>query len=259
MTGVGTPKLEFHDVAEFFPLMHGAEFDALVADIREHGLREPIWLHRDGRIIDGRNRYRACIGAGVEPKTQTYIGPDEGLLDFVVSENLRRRHLNESHRAMVAGCVATMRQGGRTDLAQICAKSQPEVASLFNVSRRLVQTAQKVQKKGVPALIKLVDQGAVTVSDAARVVDRPAADQDRIVERVTTGQAKTLARAHRDADIERQKREIAEGTAKMPEGVFEVIVIDPPLAVRLSAQLQPGIFPRDDSLSGNVVGGNQRA
>jgi len=108
----------------------------LVADIAEHGLREPIWLH-EGQIIDGRNRYRACIEARREPEFRAYEG--EHLVPFVVSLNLHRRHLNESQRAMVAGKLANLPDGVRVDRSAnlpTSPMSQPEAAELLNVSER---------------------------------------------------------------------------------------------------------------------------
>src|SRR5258706_860434 len=94
-------EMKFHPVAAIFPLMSGTEFDALVESIRTKGLLNPIWLHPDGSIIDGRNRYRACAKAGVEPRFQTWNGKGS-LTDFVVAQNVDRRHLNGTQRALLA-------------------------------------------------------------------------------------------------------------------------------------------------------------
>jgi ParB-like chromosome segregation protein Spo0J len=83
--------LEFHALANIFPLVEGTEFDELVADIREQGLHEPIVVYED-RILDGRNRYRACEAAGIEPSFTVYTGDNP--VAYVVSLNLRRRHLD---------------------------------------------------------------------------------------------------------------------------------------------------------------------
>jgi ParB-like chromosome segregation protein Spo0J len=60
-------RYPYHPLAEVLPLLTGREFDDLVEDIGKNGLRDPINLF-EGRIIDGRNRERACLKAGVEPR-----------------------------------------------------------------------------------------------------------------------------------------------------------------------------------------------
>ena len=68
-------ELDFHAAAALFPLLEveSPEFGELIQDIREHGLLQPIVLC-DGKILDGRNRYRACQHAGVEPTVGPFIG-----------------------------------------------------------------------------------------------------------------------------------------------------------------------------------------
>ena len=93
---------KFHPITEIWPMMAPKEFKALVESIRKHGLQNPIWLHPDDdSIIDGRNRYNACLEAGVEPKFYHWNGEGE-LLDFVVAQNEHRRHLDTGQRAMTA-------------------------------------------------------------------------------------------------------------------------------------------------------------
>jgi ParB-like nuclease domain len=122
---------EFHPIADLFPLMEGAEFDELVSDIKANGLIEPVVM-LDGMILDGRNRYRACIEAGTETTYRPFTGDDP--LGYVISLNLRRRHLDESQRAMVAGKLANLRDGQRKSAPPIGegAVSQSDAAALLN-------------------------------------------------------------------------------------------------------------------------------
>jgi len=214
---------DVHPCADIFPAMHGAEFDALVADIQEHGQREPIVLY-DLKILDGRNRARACESLGITPKVADYVGNDP--LAFVISLNLRRRHLNESQRAMVAARIANMPSHRPGKSAQICAlKSQPEAAGLLSVGTRSTQHARRVLDRGTPDLAAAVDAGEIPVSEAAKIAEEPAEFQREVIEKVRTGAVRNVKHAMRQR-VHAEKREVA--LAESVDGLYSVIYADPP-------------------------------
>src|SRR5262249_25357013 len=101
----GNNNLPFHPLADIFPLMEGAEFDELVADIKANGLYQAIILH-GGTILDGRNRYRACLAAGVEPTTVNGNGWIDDPAAYVISANIHRRHLTaDQKRDLIAKLI----------------------------------------------------------------------------------------------------------------------------------------------------------
>jgi ParB-like chromosome segregation protein Spo0J len=176
----GELVVEFHELANIFPLIEGRDFDDLVESIRANGQREgsPIILF-EGKILDGRNRYRACKAAGVTPQGEDFEGTYEDARQFVIDMNLRRRHLDTGQRAMAAAKLATLGDGQRQVGKFANVPTQAEAAERLNVSERSVRDAVKVRDHGAPELVAAVEHGKVSVSRAARIADLPKEEQPR--------------------------------------------------------------------------------
>jgi N6-adenosine-specific RNA methylase IME4 len=242
-----TGMIPFHPLADIFPLIEGPEFDDLVRDIRAHGLREPITL-LDKKILDGRNRYRACVAAGLLPESidaltapqikyfRLYSPPGteppshDELLAFVLSKNLHRRQLNESQRSMVAANLATMRQGERTDIepsANLQKVAQNQAAERLNVSPRTVADAVKVKRDAAPELREAVEQGHLAVSVAAKAATLPAEDQRQIAEKAKSGHG-SAARAHvKEKSRSDNEQALSVKQKALPDKRYGVILADP--------------------------------
>jgi hypothetical protein len=94
-------------------------------------LVEDIVLYQ-GMILDGRNRYRACLAAGVPPTTHD---ADKWIADpaaFVISVNIRRRHLNtEQKRELIIKIIAAAPE-----------KSDRQIAKSIGVDHKTIGTAR---------------------------------------------------------------------------------------------------------------------
>jgi len=90
-------EIKTHPAANSFPMMDKDRYGELVENIREQGQLEPITLC-DGMILDGRNRYKACLELGIEPKTRNYNGDPWA---YVWSMNGERRDLVAEQRYLI--------------------------------------------------------------------------------------------------------------------------------------------------------------
>ena len=93
-------EYEAHPIADLFPMMSDEEIANQAEDIKKHGLLHPILLF-EGKILDGRNRYKSCKRAGVEPRFETFTGTFTEALQRVWSENVQRRHLTSFQCAAI--------------------------------------------------------------------------------------------------------------------------------------------------------------
>ena len=90
-----------HPLSALFPPMTGREYQDLVADIKEHGVRVSIVVH-DDQIVDGWHRWRASQELGVECPMR-HMDDEADLQQIVLSANLYRRHMTDQARnALVA-------------------------------------------------------------------------------------------------------------------------------------------------------------
>ncbi len=229
-----------HEVAAIFPLLEGPEFEALKADIAAHGQRVPIITHR-GRVIDGRNRLRACRELGVEPEAQEWDGAGS-LVEFVVGLNLHRRHLTSGQRAMCAAeakqrlaaeAKERQREGGAKGGRQAAAGRingnssrkgrPPKTNGHAKVQAKLPEPSTHGNGQSRDQAAALFGTNGKYVSDAAAVMAR-APD---LAAKVKAG-AMTLAQAKRAVERDAKRAELEAKAARATPGprTWEIITGD---------------------------------
>lgn len=167
--------MKWHEFANVFPMLGDKHLRELADDIERNGQRFPVIVDEAGLVLDGRNRATACRMLGIEPRVEVFSGSDAEKLDYVVSLNLSRRHLDSGQRALVASNLATLRDGVRSDNAPGAHKCAPgvtqgEAAERMNVSRRSVQLARKVKENAAPEVVEAVERGELSLKKAAKLV-----------------------------------------------------------------------------------------
>ena len=208
-------QLNTHPIADIWPMMSDDDLQGLSNDIKHQGLLTPVWLYED-KILDGRNRAKACQMAGVKVETKTYTGDNP--VAFAFSLNEKRRHLSSGARAALAveakplyEAEAKKRQGQRTDLSdanfqQKVAESQSrdKAATDFGTNHQYVNQAEKV-KAQAPEVFEKLKQGKVSMQDAMREVrskpTNPWLDDEKERKAAVVAGQTVIANAERDKNL----------------------------------------------------------
>ena len=176
-----------HPACKLFPLLGETALQELADDIKENGLQNAIVLH-DGKVLDGQNRLAACKLAGVKPKFVEWKGTGSPL-HWVVSQNLMRRHLSASQRAVVALDLLPMlekdakqrqkksneyRGNGRSaqDCANQTGKAAEIAARIVKASSRYVEMCKEISQSR-PDLVDRIRSGELSVPEARKLVSVP--------------------------------------------------------------------------------------
>lgn len=245
-----------HPAADIFPMMEEKRLTELAQDIRDNGQQEPIRL-LDGSLIDGRNRLAACRMAGVQPKF-TSVSGDVNPWVYVWSLNGQRRDLTpeirfnawkrsaeggeewraERQRIQAAANKARADAAkGNSNAAKATEKNSDATSSGTTVSKE----KPKPEVKAPPPKEDKPNRASEKKAEASGT-DRGTVERMEWLEkhrpdllaRVLAGEFqsnKAISIAKKEehqANIDRQRAEIEAGSATLPSGVFEVVVMDPP-------------------------------
>lgn len=200
---------EVHPAADVFPMMSKDERRKLAADIKANGLKDPIVIDKKTKkLVDGRNRLRACLDLGIRPHAvQVLFDDDDDVITFVLSKNVHRRHLTESQLALVAEGLATLGQGRRKAGARP-SMTQQQAGRLLGVSERSVRAARELKESGRKDLVAAVAAGEVS-----------------------------LSRATRNAKRDELARQLRAKPMPPPKGPFDVVSLDPPWRYEKNASM----------------------
>jgi N6-adenosine-specific RNA methylase IME4 len=235
-----------HPAANIFPMMDDKRLAELAQDIRENGQQMPIRL-LDGQIIDGRNRLAACQIAGVQPRFED-LAADCNPWQLAWTLNGQRRDLNDAQRYLLWADCAKGDAAWQAEQKRLRdeANEARRLAAIGNsyASREDVKnsgctksTTTVSEKPSVKIKTEKPEHLREKKAEAAGVstktvilADTLSNKRPDLIEKVKAGET-TLSKAYTQAKKDEQLAkltDIAAQEVKAAQGVYDVIVIDPP-------------------------------
>lgn len=192
----------------------------LAQSIIDKGLLEPIMIRPMGdgnyQIIHGERRWRACNEARLsEVEVVVREASDEEAYELALLENVQRQDLTPIEEAQA---YQKLQDGGytQTKVAHIIGRTQQYVASRLSLLR-LSEPAQNL------ITTRVVSPSA---GELLARIDDP--EEQLRVARSIRDEKPTIRQLEKVLALTQQRLPPREGAVDLPEGLFAVIVADPP-------------------------------
>jgi len=172
-------RLRLHPLAHAIPQVTWKEFEELAGDIKRHGVRNPITVF-DGRVLDGRHRLAIAAALKVPLRTVEFEGDETAARDEVISQNVQRRHLTITQRALIV-------QELFLPQAEAAAEQRERAGTLAPSGARGKAREQAAAESNGLASARTLERMA------------PVRDAPKTQERIRSGEIKTSTVARREA------------------------------------------------------------
>jgi N6-adenosine-specific RNA methylase IME4 len=233
-------QLSAHPIADVFPMMTSDEHETLLGSMRDVGYdsSKPVTLY-EGKILDGRNRYKAAAELGLEPVLRHWTDADGNPWEFVRRDNTARRDLDQGTKA---ACVLKLLEGsavwenehsvarGKVNEARSeAARAQPrEGSGLFDTAGGL-QFGTRPARADTNERVRLARLSGTSTTTAGRVLSLAHKHPEKFAA-VARGEI-SAEKALGEVKLEAKRKlaeEIRSSPVVTPDGRYQVIVSDPP-------------------------------
>jgi N6-adenosine-specific RNA methylase IME4 len=193
------------------------ELAILEENILTEGIRDKL-ITWQGYIVDGHNRYKIAQKYNLTFLTEEYAFENiEDVKDWMDNNQLGRRNLTEDQWEISIGRRYNREKNQRG-------------------GDRGNQYVAKDQIDTLPTADRLADEYKVSAPTVKRYgkkaeeFERLRDEQPELADSIWAGEKsfKEIKKEERRADIEKQKEDIKSGAVSLPEGLYDIIVIDPP-------------------------------
>lgn len=226
---------------EFFDDMTGERWEDFLESVKTSGVISPITINKEGTIISGHQRVRACKELGIKRipgVMRDYLNEDEELKDLIET-NLKQRVLGNDNPVKLGKCIKELerihgiRHGGDWSEGAsgngFALITQADIAKELGVTQRTLLNYKKLAEM-IPELQEVIEDGTVS-PEVARAIAKMLTEEQQLelIGSLEAGkrftQSKLKNYLQKINDLQNENALLAEGADKEPERI-EVVPDD---------------------------------